>query len=1094
MLCVTQVFAQNRTITGTVTAKDDGLPIPGATVKVKGTTNATVTNGVGKFSISVPSGASLVISFVGYDAQTIAVGSQSTINVSLTASATQLGEVVVTGALGIKHQKSELGYAAATITPKELTQTNVTNVAQGLTGKVAGLGIYTLSNGIDPQITINLRGNRSLEGNNTALIVLDGVPIPGATIGSINPGDIADVTILKGAGAAALYGSQASNGAVLITTKRGTTDGKPSIVYENSFQAEKVAFFPKLQNGFGMYGGEGTLFNPVDGSTVPALDPLTGQSVYIPYENQLYGPPFNGAIVNVGYPLNGIAGYDPYPGYPVVNTTGRQVTAKYSALATNPIQDFFKTGYTEQNNISYQQGDSKNSIYMSAQNVYKTDIVEGDKAIKDAFSVRGHHTYGIFSLDYSAGYTRSTVSSYLANNNDLGVPGSFVTNAGANDLYSSVLQWPAFLPIKNYRDSNSDIGNASNFYDAYAINPYWILQHTRDNYSRDVLLSQIKLQLDPTEWLTASYQVSNNFGIYQERITKDEVDFTKYAISDPFQAGATATGFSATGKGLGSVYDMYQFGDGTSNNGVGGDGYNRIEGDAVLNFHHTFFKDFKTNLILGNTIFQNYLKNQWTGSNQLAIPNLYNLNYIGGLIQANEAEYRVRQIAYFADLDISYKGWATLEATYRNEQDSRLSKAQRSFNYPSVKLSFVPTEAIPALKDNKILSYWQIRGEVSQVGNINVGPYHINNIFVVAPGFPYGSLFGVNQNTQNYSASLKPELTKEFEIGTEIGLFNGRLDINYSYYQQRDKNQTLPINISASTGYTSSLVNIGETQSSGQELQISGQILTQAKNHFGFSLDVNVSKNEGKVISLIPGSNKLSLGNNEYAEVGKPFPLLEGTDFVRDPQGHVVVDATTGYPTRNNTSLTVFGRTTPEYTLGIRPTFSYKFVSLEALFEYRGGYVVNNGLGGTMTFAGSSALTAEAGRQVFVYPNSVVQTSPGVYVKNTNTNVQNGNYGFWQSSAYSGTMSPFVTSGAFWKLREVDLAFKLDQFVKNSKFIKGATFALTGRNLFIWVPKSNIWTDPEFSDVGATSNVRGNNDANLLPGTRIFGADLKLTF
>jgi len=707
MLCVTQVFAQNRTITGTVTAKDDGLPIPGATVKVKGTTNATVTNGAGKYSISVPSGASLVISFVGYEAQTIAVGSQSTVNASLTTSANQLGEVVVTGALGIKHQKSELGYAAATITPKELTQTNVTNVAQGLTGKVAGLGIYTLSNGIDPQITINLRGNRSLEGNNTALIVLDGVPIPGATIGSINPGDIADVTILKGAGAAALYGSQASNGAVLISTKRGTTDGKPAIVYENSFQAEKVAFWPKLQNGYGMYGGEGTLYNPIDGSTVAATDPLTGQSVYIPYENQLYGPPFNGAIVPVGYPLNSIAGYLG------ATTTGRQVTAKYSALATNPIQDFFKTGYTEQNNISYQQGDSKNSFYMSAQNVYKTDIVEGDKSIKDAFSVRGHRTYGIFSLDYSAGYTRNTVSMYLANNNDMngqaGVVGSFVTNAGANDLYSSVLQWPAFLPIKNYSNSNSDIGNASNFYDAYAINPYWILQHTRDNYSRDVLLSQVKLQLDPTEWLTASYQISNNFGVYQERITKDEVDFTPYAISDPYQAGATATGFSATGKGLGSVYDRYQYGDGTSNNGVGGDGYNRIEGDAVLNFHHTFFKDFKTNLIVGNTIFQNYLKDQWTGSNQLAIPNLYNINYIGGLIQANEYEARVRQIAYFADVDISYKGWATLEATYRNEQDSRLSKAQRSFNYPSVKVSFVPTEAIPALKDNKVTGRYVVK-------------------------------------------------------------------------------------------------------------------------------------------------------------------------------------------------------------------------------------------------------------------------------------------------------------------------------------------------------------------------------------------------
>src|SRR5579872_1747693 len=307
MLCVTQVFAQNRTVTGTVTAKDDGLPIPGATVKVKGTTTATVTNSAGKFSLTVPSGSSIVVSFVGYDTQTITVGSQTTINVSLITASATLGEVVITTSMGVKHSAKELGYSATTITPKELTQTNVTNVAQGLTGKVAGLGIYTLDNGVDPNIAINLRGNRSLEGNNSALIVLDGVPIPGQTIGSINPNDIADVTILKGAGAASLYGSQASNGAILISTKRGNADGKPVIQYGNSFQYEKVAFYPKLQTGFGQYGGETSY-----------IDPLTGFSEYVPYENQLYGPPFNGATVQIGPPLDSANGkvitgiYAPY--------------------------------------------------------------------------------------------------------------------------------------------------------------------------------------------------------------------------------------------------------------------------------------------------------------------------------------------------------------------------------------------------------------------------------------------------------------------------------------------------------------------------------------------------------------------------------------------------------------------------------------------------------------------------------------------------------------------------------------------------------------------------------------------------------------
>ncbi len=1087
MLCVTQVFAQNRTITGTVTAKDDGLPIPGATVKVKGTSVGTQTNGAGKFTLSVPSGSSIVVSIVGYTTQTLVVGSQATFNVVMISAATELGEVVVTTSLGVKHSSKELGYSAATITPKELTQTNVINVANGLTGKVAGLGTFTLDNGVDPQIAINLRGDRSLEGDNTALIVLDGVPIPGATLGSINPNDIQDVTILKGAGSAALYGSQASNGAILITTKRGTSDGKPVITYGNSFQFEKVAFYPKTQNGFGNYGGETSLYDPYPGTpnyqtSVPAVDPLTGQSIYIPYENQLYGPPFNGSIVPVGAPLDSLS--------------GRVITTKYAALPTSPVQQFFQTGYTEQNDISFSQGDAKNSFYMSAQNSVRTTIVPGDKNIRDAFSVRGHRTYGIFSLDYSVGYTKTNVSTYVHNNNDFSsgvfpgvtVPGSFVTNAGDNDLYASILQWPADIPVKNYSNSNGDLGNVNNFWDAYAINPYWIIQHTRDNYERDVVLSQIKLKLDPTDWLSASYQISSNFGIYQERLTKDEADFSPYGQSDPFGAGDTGSNFRATGKAYGSVYDYYQFGDGTPN------GSDRIEGDAVLDFHHTFFKDFKTNLIVGNTIFQEYNKYEATGSNQLLIPNLYNIAYIGGLTSAAEASAMVRQIAYFADLDISYKGYLTLEGTFRNEQDSRLSAAERSFNYPSVKVSFIPTDAIAALKDNKILSYMKLYGSLSQVGNINVGPYEIQNTFNIAPGFPYGATGGLNQNTQSFSPTLKPELTKEIEVGTELAFFSNRLDVNLTYYNQHDKNQTVPISTSAATGYTSAVINIGETESYGEEVQITGQILTQAQNKVGVSLGVNFSKNESDVISLLPGTNSLGLGNGLYAVVGKPFPMLEGTDFNRDPQGHVIVDPNTGYPSTNQQSLAQFGRTTPEYIVGITPNVSYKFVSLSAVAEYRGGDVVYNGIGSTLTFAGSSYLSAEAGRQVFVYPNSVIQTSPGVYTKNTNVQVQNGNYGFWQGSAYTNTNSPFVTSGAFWKLREIDLAFKLDQFIKQSKFIKGATFALTGRNLFIWLPKSNLYTDPEFANTSATSNLRGVNDNNELPGTRVFGADLKLTF
>jgi len=227
--------------------------------------------------------------------------------------------------------------------------------------------------------------------------------------------------------------------------------------------------------------------------------------------------------------------------------------------------------------------------------------------------------------------------------------------------------------------------------------------------------------------------------------------------------------------------------------------------------------------------------------------------------------------------------------------------------------------------------------------------------------------------------------------------------------------------------------------------------------------------------------------------VGQPFPLLEGTDFVRDPQGRVVVDPVTGYPSTAQ-KIVPYGRTSPKYDFGITPTFSYKWISLSAVAEYRGGDVIYNAIGGTLTFTGAGYTSAAAGRQPFVYPNSSIQTSPGVYVANTNVNVSNGNYGFWQGSAYSGTMQPFVSSGAFWKLREVNLTFNLDKFVKQSNFIRGASFSLTGRNLFLWVPKSNPWTDPEFSNETPGSSLLGVNNSGQTPGTRIFGGSVKLTF
>ena len=1083
LLSSMQIFAQGRTVTGKVTDKDDGGAIPGVSVVVKGTKIGVVTKADGTYTITVPAtGKELQFSFIGYTTLTKPI-TGGVVNAVLSSSSNQLGEVVVTGALGIKKQAKELGYASTTITSKDLTATSVTNFANGLTGKVAGLAIYSLDDGIDPKLSVVLRGNRSLTGDNNALIVLDGVPLPDGLLSSINPNDIDEVTILRGAGSAALYGSEASNGAILITTKKGITNDKPVITYDNSIQLSPVAYYPKLQSTYGPYGGESVASGYVN--------PITGESYYVPYENQLYGPAYGSSAAQIGpaYYQNGLVQVGAAAG----SATGPVNYQPYTAQSVSPIHAFFNTGILEQNSLSFEQGNPGNAFAFSFWDTHQLGSTPGDTNDKLAFSLRGIKSSGIFSLEYNAGYTRTSISTY----GNAYKGGLFAFQS----IYATLMQFPAFLDVNSFKDVNGTFSNPSDYYNAYAINPWWIIEDSRTNTQRDVFFSDIALKLSPTKWFDASYRVSDNFGISQVHQYSQEVDFSAYGISDPYGAGNVPSNFKVTGKAPGTVFDAYEYGDGTESENL--NGYSRIQADALLSFHHTFFDDYKASLSLGNTVWQEYTKGQFTGSSTLLVNNFYNINTITGIPTALEGEGKIRQIAFYGDLNLSYKGWLNFEGTLRNDHDSRLSASERSFFYPSGKISFIPTDIIPGLKNNDILDYAKLRASLSQVGNVNVNPYQIINNYTLTNGFPYGGLGGLTQGTENYSPTLKPEITNELEFGTELSFFKSRLDIDATYYDQHVKNQTVPVGTSIATGYSQYLLNVGETESWGEEFQITGDLLTKQKNKVLVELGSNLSINDSKVLSLQSGASSFQLSNNvgvagvappqEYAVVGQPFPLLEGTDFVRDPaNGKVVVDPVTGYPSTSQT-LRAYGRTTPKYDLGITFKVGYKFIELSAVAEYRGGYVVYNGVGQTLNFSGASAVSAEAGRQAFVYPNSEVLVN-GVYVANTNINVQNGNYGFWQSSAYNTTNYPLVSSGAFWKLREVKLDFNLDQLIKKTHFIKKASFALTGRNLLMLTPKSNPWTDPEFSDASSTSNLRGLNSDAQTPGTRIFGADLKLTF
>jgi TonB-linked SusC/RagA family outer membrane protein len=1081
MLCVTQVFAQNRTITGTVTAKDDGLPIPGVSVKIKGTPVGTQTGTNGKYTLSVTPGAVLVFSYVGFTTLEKPVGSASVVDAVLLVEAKQLGEVVVTGALGIKKADREVGYATTQISGKDANEAEPTDPINGLTGKVAGLVIQQTDAGINPTIRVTLRGDRSLLGNNQALFVVDGSPVPAAVVENLNPDDIDTYNVLNGSGAAALYGSEASNGAIVITTKKGTANAKPVINYNNSVTLSQVANLPKLQQNYGQYGGEGP----------PFVNPLTSLPELVPFENQNYGPPFNGSTVDIGVPLNSI--------------TGPEQTTTYKAQSTSPIKAFFNTGVNEQNDISFRQGDAANYFGFSARNINQTGIVPLDKGNITNVRASGKKTYGIFSIEYSANYSRQIVS-------------QFWQQPDGSGLYDNLLQFPEDINIKNYQNVNDPTGAGSenNYFSAYSWNPYWGIYNSRATQNIDQVQGFVNLGLSPTKWMDITYRVDDNFGFNRSNDTRSNFVWSAYAESVPeyrynnwggvneYVLDPVINPVVLNSVGYGDGSSGIVNGGGDTPNFYGNQGLSRLEGTALVNLHHTWFNDLKTTLLLGNSIWSENTEYTYDYSGNLAVPGYYNINTIEGSPTLQNATGVIRQIATFGDLSINYKGWANLEGTIRNDRDSRLSVANQSFYYPSIKGVLVLSDAFPVLKSGNVLNYWKLTADLSRVGQVSIAPYSLEPTYTSTPGFPYGSTQGLQLNTTLYSPTLKPEIVSEQEFGTEIGLFNDRIHFTGDYYQQESRNQTIPISISPSTGYTSEVINIGQLNSSGIETSLDAIVFQRGANSVGWTVGGNFSINNSKVISLLPGVSKLEIGSQystngvniggEYAAVGQSYPQLYVTDYQRDPQGQVIVNSHNGVPADNPTPVDE-GRTTPKYTLGVNSTVSYNIVSLSIVADYRGGDVIYNGIGSFMDFAGSSAQSASAGRSIFIYPNSVINTGTStnpVYQTNT-TPVYKGGWEYWSTYPVNvGT--PYVSSAAFWRIREVSLTFNLTKYIKNTGFIKGLQFSLTGRNLFLFLPKTEQWGDPELSNAGTTSNAIGGNDTNSLPSPRIYGADLNVTF
>lgn len=505
---------------------------------------------------------------------------------------------------------------------------------------------------------------------------------------------------------------------------------------------------------------------------------------------------------------------------------------------------------------------------------------------------------------------------------------------------------------------------------------------------------------------------------------------------------------------------------------------------------------------------QDETKTIGVGAQGLVIPGLFNVSNRIGTPDANEFNAKARQVGIYAEARIGYKNYLFLHGTGRQDRVSILAPGNNTFFYPSVDVSFVASDAIPLLKNSKVISYLKLRGGWAKVGQVNLrngfyGAYQLLPTYYQAYGYPYGSSPGFTVGDVLVSNNLKPEITTGPEFGFDLNLFKDRFTSSVTYYHTKTDNQTISTKVSTASGFTNLLTNVGATESKG--LEVTAHVTPIRNSDWSVTVGGNYTYLNNNVLALSTDLTRLSIatygtdGPGSYAVPGRPFPVIMGYDYQRDPQGHVIVDGITGWPKKADT-ISYLGSAVYPNKLSLDASVTYKNFTLGVLFDYRGGAVMYNNMGPEMDWSGTGYRTAIYNRERFVFPNSVINTGTAdnpVYVKNTNVTLKDGggNAGFWTDGTNRDVTSNYITSADFWKLREISLAYDFpDSFLGSRKVIKGVRISAQARNLFVWLPKDNLYTDPEYSDAGNDSNGIGLTGIGQTPPSRFYGATVTFKF
>ncbi|MBT1710325.1 SusC/RagA family TonB-linked outer membrane protein [Fulvivirgaceae bacterium PWU5] len=1053
LLVTTYAWAQDKTVEGTVIGTD-GTPLPGANVIVKGTTRGVQTDANGKFVLQAASTDVLLITYIGFKNIEVPVGNQTTFSVTLQDDEGKLEEIVVT-ALGITKEKKSLGYTVQEVKSNQLSEARENNLVNALSGKVAGVRV-TNSQGNMGSSRIVIRGETSIAGNNQPLFVVDGLPVDNSqltksdasrdfpnAISDINTEDIESISVLKGPNAAALYGSRAANGVIIINTKKGR-GGKHGLGIQVTSGAtfENLLVLPDYQNVYGQ--GAGGEFSYVDGRNGGINDGV----------DESWGPKMDGRLIPQFYSNGEAVPFLPHP---------------------DNVKDFFVTGHTLNNGIAISGAKEGFDYRFSYNNSKQKGVVPNSDQTKNSFSINTTYTlHPKVVLSTSANFIRTESDN---------LPGTFGRRAS-----STMLQFTWFgrqVDTKRLKDYEDENGNDINWNHSFYSNPYWVAYKNTTSQRRDRFFGNVNLSYKIVEGLTANFRTGNDY--YNDR--------RKIRIA-----------YGTNGTPFGSYQEI---------------GYTINENNTqfTLNYKKDVTPDFNIDVLGGANYQYRFQEENNQLANRLAVRDLYTLTNSRDPLQSSNTLSRQKIYSLFASGQVGFRNYAFLNLTARNDWSSTLPSGSNSYFYPSVNASVVLSEAL-GFAGNAV-PFVKVRGGWSKVGK-DAEPYKLVNTYPFSAPLTVNSIANPRLTTSDsyLNPNLKPETTTSTEAGVEASFLNDRISVDASYYFTRSKNQILSVGVSPSTGYTSALVNAGEIENRGVELQLTGvPVLTPGG--FRWEVSANWAKNVSKVVELDKAgelkSYLLGTGGVEVrAGVGEPYGVLFGSAFLRNDKGQIVVNED-GTPARDPSNK-ILGRFTPDWIGGINNAVSYKGVSLSFLIDVRMGGQIYSGTRSTGLETGVLIETLEGrdadhgGLPYYLYKdgNQVTRTAP---LPDHNASAPDGSTVYHDGILFNGVNadgSPNTTiasaptyyktlsdigehntfDATFVKLREIKLGYAIPSSLTRRIGFQSATVALVGRNLWI-IHKDVPHIDPETAL--STGNAQG-LESLTLPTTRSYGFNITLNF